>query len=150
MDHSERWQAIAPASDEPGEQRAATGNRKRRQIVAVACVPCRSGKAKCDGNRPICNRCRENDITCQYDVPEGVSRAERMKLLKRESTSGRVEELERVMSALRTGSDIEASTLLARLRLGERVDEIAKSLAPAMATFASNPPRIPQVHLLVA
>jgi hypothetical protein len=66
-----------------------------------------------------------------------------MKLLKRESTSGRVEELERVMSALRTGSDIEASMLLARLRLGERVDEIAKSLAPAMSTFASNPPRIP-------
>ena len=74
-------------------------------------------------------------------MPEGVSRAERMKLLKRESTSGRIEELERVMSALRTGSDIEASTLLARLRLGERVDEIAKSLAPAMATFTSNPPR---------
>lgn len=98
-------------------------------------------RRQCDGNRPICNRCRENDITCQYDVPEGVSRAERMKLLKRESTSGRIEELERVMSALRTGSDIEASTLLARLRLGERVDEIAKSLAPAMATFASNPPR---------
>jgi hypothetical protein len=46
MEHSERWQAIAPASDEPGEQRAAAGNRKRRQIVAVACVPCRSGKAK--------------------------------------------------------------------------------------------------------
>lgn len=64
-----------------------------------------------------------------------------MKLLKRESTSGRVEELERVMSALRSGSDIEASTLLARLRLGERVDEIAKSLAPATSMFAGNPPR---------
>jgi hypothetical protein len=64
-----------------------------------------------------------------------------MKLLKRESTSGRVEELERVMSALRSGSDIEASTLLARLRLGERVDEIAKSLASATSMFAGNPPR---------
>lgn len=46
MDAPARWQAIAPASDEPGEQRSAPGSKKRRQAVAVACVQCRSGKAK--------------------------------------------------------------------------------------------------------
>ncbi|KAJ4983975.1 bZIP transcription factor [Stagonosporopsis vannaccii] len=142
MDHQERWQAIAPASDEPGEQRSAPGSKKRRQAVAVACVQCRSGKAKCDGIRPRCTRCRDNDLACQYDVAEGVSRAERMKLLKRESMSSRVEELERVMNVLRSGSDIEASTLLARLRLGERVDDVARSLPPtAFMMPVSNPPR---------
>ncbi|KAL1596936.1 hypothetical protein SLS59_007679 [Nothophoma quercina] len=39
-----------------------------------------------------------------------------MKLLKRDSMSSRVEEMERVMNVLRSGSDIQASTLLARLR----------------------------------
>ncbi|KAJ8115371.1 hypothetical protein OPT61_g2966 [Boeremia exigua] len=123
MEHPERWQPIAPASNEPGQQRVAPETKKRRQTVAVACVKCRSGKAK-------------------YDVAEGVSRAERMKLLKRESMSNRVEELERVMNVLRSGSDIEASTLLARLRLGERVDHIARTLpstASMMPESASTP-----------
>lgn len=71
-----------------------------------------------------------------------------MKLLKRDSASGRVEELERVMNALRSGSDIEASTLLARLRLGERVDDIAKTLAPITSTLVSNPPRYAKFHIL--
>ncbi|KAF9697840.1 hypothetical protein EKO04_004296 [Ascochyta lentis] len=143
MDLSERWQAIAPASDEPGEQRSAPGGRKRRQAVAVACVQCRSGKAKCDGIRPRCTRCKDNDFACQYDVAEGVSRAERMKLLKRDSMSSRVEQMERVINALRSGSDIQASTLLARLRLGERVDDVANSLpASASSMFVSNPPSL--------
>lgn len=75
-------------------------------------------------------------------MAEGVSRAERMKLLKREGMSSRLEELERVLNVLRSGSDIEASTLLARLRLGERMDNIAKSLPPAAPMLhVSKPPR---------
>lgn len=46
MDLSDRWQNIAPASDEPGQRRAPPDRRKRRQAVAVACVHCRNGKAK--------------------------------------------------------------------------------------------------------
>ena len=99
-------------------------------------------RLQCDGIRPRCTRCRDNDLACQYDVAEGVSRAERMKLLKRDSMSSRVEEMERVMNVLRSGSDIQASTLLARLRLGERMEDVAKSLPPTTSTmFVSNPPR---------
>ncbi|KAF2624546.1 hypothetical protein BU25DRAFT_398798 [Macroventuria anomochaeta] len=143
MEFPERWQAIAPASDEPGEQRSAPEGRKRRQAIAVACVQCRSGKAKCDGVRPRCTRCRDNDLACQYDVAEGVSRAERMKLLKRDNMSSRVEEMERVMNVLRSGSDIQASTLLARLRLGERMKDVAKNLPPTISSMlVSNPPSL--------
>lgn len=160
MDLPERWQAIAPASDEPGEQRSAPGSKKRRQAVAVACVQCRSGKARvsytlplchqivthtltfqCDGVRPRCIRCRDNDFACQYDVPEGVSRAERMKLLKRDSISSRVEEMERIMHVLRSGSDTQASTLLARLRLGERMDVVAKTLPQTPSSILVSNPR---------
>ncbi|KAF2027123.1 hypothetical protein EK21DRAFT_72682 [Setomelanomma holmii] len=142
MDPPERWQAIAPASDQPGRQRSAPDSRKRRQAVAVACVQCRTGKAKCDGTRPRCIRCKDNDYPCQYDVAEGVSRAERMKLLRRDSMSSKVEEMERVLKALRSGSDEQASNILARLRLGERLEEVAKGLPSATSTSTRGPPSL--------
>lgn len=65
-----------------------------------------------------------------------------MKLLKRDSLSIRVDELERVVNFLRSSSDLQASTVLARLRLGERVDEVARSLPAAPSSAGqSKPPR---------
>jgi len=65
-----------------------------------------------------------------------------MKLLKRDNMSGRVEELERIVNFLRSSSDLQASTVLARLRLGERVEEVAKSLPVAPSPLGpSKPPR---------
>jgi len=97
---------------------------------------------QCDGTRPQCARCSELDLTCQYDVAEGVSRAERMKILKRDGISTRADEMERVIRALRTTSDAEAATILARLRIGERVDDLAKSLPPFLSSpVPTKPPR---------
>lgn len=95
---------------------------------------------QCDGIRPRCTRCSENDMPCQYDVAEGVSRVERMKLLKRDSMSSRVEEMERIMHALRSESDAQATSILARLRLGERVEDIARSLPPTATSSNSSLP----------
>ncbi|KAF2123537.1 hypothetical protein P153DRAFT_380035 [Dothidotthia symphoricarpi CBS 119687] len=143
MDPSDRWTNIAPVSDEPGMQRQTPDLKKRRRAVAVACIPCRNGKSKCDGTRPVCTRCRDGNLHCHFDVPEGVSRAERMKILKRDGMSGRAEDMERIVNALRSGTDMQASTLLARLRLGERVENIATSL-PATSLNATlfSPPSL--------
>jgi hypothetical protein len=46
MEPAERWQPIAPASDDPAQQRAPPDGKKRRQAIAVACVQCRGGKVK--------------------------------------------------------------------------------------------------------
>jgi hypothetical protein len=72
-----------------------------------------------------------------------------MKLLKRDSMSSRVGEMERVMNVLRSGSDIQASTLLARLRLGERMEDVVRSL-PSIASsiLVSNPPRYVKADFL--
>ena len=51
-----------------------------------------------------------------------------MKLIKRDGLSSRLEELDRIINALRSGSDEEASNILARLRLGEKVEDVASSL----------------------
>lgn len=70
------------------------------------------------------------DLTCRFDVAEGVSRAERMRLLKKETMSGKAEEMERVIKALRTSTDDQASAVLARLRIGDRLEDIIKTLPP--------------------
>ncbi|UPX20557.1 uncharacterized protein EKO05_0010785 [Ascochyta rabiei] len=49
--------------------------------------------------------------------------------------SSKVEQMERVINALRSGSDLQASTLLARLRLGERVDDVANSLPTSASSM---------------
>lgn len=72
-----------------------------------------------------------------------------MKLLKRDGMSSRVDEMERVIHALRSGSDIQASTLLARLRLGERVEAVAKTVpATTSSILVSNPPRYAKADFL--
>lgn len=83
---------------------------------------------QCDGARPKCTRCMNNDLCCHYDVAEGVSRSERIKLIRRDEMTSKLDELERVVNVLRSGSDDQASNILARLRLGERVEDVASSL----------------------
>jgi hypothetical protein len=66
-----------------------------------------------------------------------------MKLLKRDSLSSRVDEMERVIHFLRSGSDIEASTILARLRLGQRIEDIAKGFPTvSLPPSAGAPPSL--------
>lgn len=63
--------------------------------------------------------------------------------------SSRFAEMERVINALRSGSDVQASFLLARLRLGERVDDVAKTLpATAASMLVSKPPRYAKADFL--
>ncbi|KPM37597.1 hypothetical protein AK830_g8966 [Neonectria ditissima] len=37
-----------------------------RRRIAIACEPCRRGKRKCDGSRPVCNLCRRRLKECVY------------------------------------------------------------------------------------
>jgi hypothetical protein len=53
-----------------------------------------------------------------------------MRLVRKDNTSGRFEEMGRVMNVLRSGSDTEATSILARLRLGERLEDVAGGLMP--------------------
>ena len=96
---------------------------------------------QCDGTRPRCNRCNDNDLTCQYDVAEGVSRAERMKIMKRDSITGELEDLKRIITSLRSGTDDQAAAVLARLRLGESPEDVAKSLPMTVSPASGQPPR---------
>ncbi|OJD16473.1 hypothetical protein AJ78_03372 [Emergomyces pasteurianus Ep9510] len=53
-----------PRLQRPGQsQPSPTGERQR---VSHACDPCRKRKSKCDGLRPVCSRCRDQEVTCVY------------------------------------------------------------------------------------
>ncbi|OAX83927.1 hypothetical protein ACJ72_01718 [Emergomyces africanus] len=53
-----------PRLQRPGHsQPSPTGERQR---VSHACDPCRKRKSKCDGLRPVCSRCRDQEVTCVY------------------------------------------------------------------------------------
>ena len=85
---------------------------------------------------------------CQYDVAEGVSRAERMKIMKRDSITGELDDLKRIVTSLRSGTDDQAAAILARLRLGEPPEDVAKSLSlvSSPAPAAAQPPRYASLH----
>ncbi|KAE8420968.1 fungal-specific transcription factor domain-containing protein [Aspergillus pseudocaelatus] len=40
--------------------------RAVRKHVTTACIPCRDGKVKCDGNTPTCKNCRIKGKDCSY------------------------------------------------------------------------------------
>lgn len=84
-------------------------------------------KEQCDSARPACSRCKTLAVDCQYDVGQGVTRAERFRVMKNRQVT-RTANLESLVDLLRTGCDVEASTVLARLRLGDRVEDIVQPL----------------------
>ena len=70
----------------------------------------------------MCTRCEEREIDCLYDVAEGPTREQHFK----NQLAAKTHEYDNVMifvNALRYGSDQQASTLLAKLRLGDDVEE---------------------------
>jgi hypothetical protein len=98
--------------------------------------------SQCDGIRPWCNLCRKKKLACEYDVAEGVSRNDRIKVMKRDSTTSELEDLKRIVTLLRSGTDDRAAAVLARLRLGELPEDVAKTLPMAASpAISGQPPR---------
>jgi hypothetical protein len=56
--------------------------------------------------------------------------------------AGELDDLKRIVTSLRTGTDNQAAAVLARLRLGESPEDVAKSLpATASPVGPFQPPR---------
>jgi hypothetical protein len=71
-----------------------------------------------------------------------------MKIMKRDSITGELEDLKRIVTFLRSGTDDQAAAILARLRLGDTPEDVSKSLSlasPPVATSAQ-PPRYASLH----
>lgn len=132
-------------SDTAPEQ--AVRARKKAEPVKSACVQCQKRKTKCSGQRPVCRFCSDRDLKCSWEITDGMTRTADLKQ-KLQDATGKSEDLDLLVDALRSGSDIDSTMLLARLRLGTSVEDLAKSLrlelaltdstdSPSEGTFSS-------------
>ncbi|PSN73817.1 hypothetical protein BS50DRAFT_627212 [Corynespora cassiicola Philippines] len=109
------WQPIAPAAGQSNGRSQQPPALKKARNVSVACTECRKSKAKCDGARPRCLRCRQNQQSCTWDAPAGLTRSQRLRYQK-EARSRKLEDLEQLFDSLTTSSEEEAINTLRKLR----------------------------------
>lgn len=115
-----------------------SGGRKKAEPVNSACNSCRSKKTKCSGERPICASCRAKELQCSWDVANGLTRTRALKqrLIAAEhelaslqqqllEANQKLTKVHAILAVLQHGSDQAATMLLARLRLGDSVDDLA-------------------------
>ena len=76
--------------------------RKRSQRVQLACVPCRSGKLKCNRDFPVCDQCykRSREGSCTYTERGLRYNAARHKA---ESMREKIDRLETFVTHLKDG-----------------------------------------------
>lgn len=108
-----------------------TGNarttRKKADPVKSACGQCKRRKTKCSGRRPVCQSCNERDLECSWDIFDGLSRTADLKG-RLEEVTRHVDTLEALIAAMRWGDDQTSTTLLAKLRLGDSLEDIVRSI----------------------
>ncbi|PKY00539.1 fungal-specific transcription factor [Aspergillus campestris IBT 28561] len=90
----------APPPKVPIPRASAYSTHSQRRRSARACEPCRQRKIKCDGTRPSCKQCVENQVKCFYlDVKRVREQKELGALAKK------VERYERLLEELESDVD---------------------------------------------
>lgn len=94
-------------------------NGRRRVVTKVACNPCRTKKAACDGARPTCTLCTKRGRRCNY-----LSKHEQetpLMVLKRQNDDLQSEagELVELLACFKYASTDVSLDILMRLRTGE-------------------------------
>ncbi|XDG02814.1 hypothetical protein ABKA04_002429 [Annulohypoxylon sp. FPYF3050] len=120
------FKKLAPAPAKPGTETQVSlpTQGARRNITRNACSPCKTKKAKCDGNRPICGRCQKNGDACLYEV----NRRDIAKLqLMSDSDTARLQNLDVIYAVLQHGTDEQAAELFAQIRHGKSAETLATS-----------------------
>ncbi|KAL9038923.1 MAG: hypothetical protein Q9214_005087, partial [Letrouitia sp. 1 TL-2023] len=87
----------------------------RRNITAVACKTCQLKKSKCDGHRPVCGGCKTKQLTCDWEIGQGLTRLGAIKR-QNDDLQKEISSLLDIYGHLRDGSPAEANALLYRIR----------------------------------
>lgn len=81
---------------------------------------CMLTKAKCNGERPACKACRDRDWPCKYASEPGLTPLAALKR-KYESLQAESADEHDLLGFLRTGSEAEATKVLAYLRSSDDI-----------------------------
>ena len=82
---SERSQPLA----KPSSGGTVTAGVKRKRTFR-SCIGCRASKTRCSGDRPVCRRCQEKSVQCNYEDSSEPAWKQQLRLISTfESPSGR-------------------------------------------------------------
>ncbi|KFY04044.1 hypothetical protein V490_00014 [Pseudogymnoascus sp. VKM F-3557] len=114
--------------DDKGREPARLPSKRRRvpeSITRNACLNCKKGRAKCDGNKP-CSRCttRAEMTPCVYEIHIKHAKEELMKQIHELRAKNNLNE--RVIKALQSGD--KAPDILRALSSGDSLESIVQSL----------------------
>jgi hypothetical protein len=100
---------------------------KKKDRVFGACSQCRGRKTKCSGQRPVCSFCHKRNLTCEWEVLGESTNTSNLKR-KFEDAVSHSEDMRVLIEALQFASDQNSTLLLASLRLGVSVFDLAESI----------------------
>ncbi|KAM0712560.1 hypothetical protein Q7P35_000006 [Cladosporium inversicolor] len=118
-------------------------SRPRRNFkgtpVNLACNECRRRKVKCDGSRPVCQRCSSQDVDCIYSEPVD---AHHTTLLKRkyDRLEEQSDDEHQLLELLRLACATDAMRILGCLRSGDDIQSVidfARDLTLAGSAFSN-------------
>lgn len=119
---------LISTTNRAGRERVATEDGKVPPQVKSACSECRKRKQRCSGERPTCKFCHHRELSCSYEVADGLTKSEDLKQKLRDANC-RADNLARVVAAMQSGTIEMSTTLLAMLRLGASVEDLLCSAA---------------------
>lgn len=114
-------ESTEPNLDSPGP------SRKKSEPVKSACAQCQKRKTKCSGRRPTCGFCSDRGLDCSWEIGDGLTRNADLKQRLAEADM-RSADINVLVNDMRNNTDEIATTLLAKLRLGDTIKDLATGI----------------------
>lgn len=102
-------------------------SRKKSEPVKSACGQCQKRKTKCSGQRPVCGFCHERGLECSWEIGDGLTRNADLRQRLAEANEHALD-VDILVHDMRTNTDAVATTLLAKLRLGDSIRDLATGI----------------------
>ena len=137
LDSSTHEESLSPTSEHNSSPRdsndthiasnTAASSRKKSEPVKSACGQCQKRKTKCSGQRPVCGFCNERGLECSWEIGDGLTRNADLRQRLAEANDHAID-INMLVHDMRTNSDAVATTLLAKLRLGDSIQDLATGI----------------------
>lgn len=134
-DHTEQDESPSPNVRHSNVD-SASASRKKSEPVKSACGQCQKRKTKCSGQRPTCGFCSDRGLECSWEIGDGLTRNADLRQRLSEANSHSVD-IDTLVHDMRTNTDAVATTLLAKLRLGDSIEDLATGIRDG-TSFAQN------------
>jgi hypothetical protein len=105
----------------------AGASRKKSEPVKSACGQCQKRKTKCSGQRPVCGFCNERGLECSWEIGDGLTRNADLRQRLADANDHAID-INMLVHDMRTNTDAVATTLLAKLRLGDSIHDLATGI----------------------